>query len=80
MLWSLMRTGALSGRAIVRGVAAPLAAGTAAWLVCLPVRAALPVAGLSVVFAAVYGFGMRLACPKEMRELIAYIPKPWSRR
>ena len=80
MLWSLMRTGALSSRAIVRGVAAPLAAGTAAWLVCLPVRATLPVAVLAVVFAAVYGIGMRLACPNEMRELIAYVPKPWSRR
>lgn len=77
MLWSLRRTGALSRRAIVRGVIAPLAAGAAAWLVCglLPPAASVwSVAGVSALFGITYGLGIWGICPNEMRELVAYIP------
>jgi len=83
MLWALRQTGALSRRAIVRGVVAPLAAGGAAWLVCLagpPAVSVWSVAGVSLIFAAVYGLALRAMCPREMRELIGYIPFPRRKR
>jgi O-antigen/teichoic acid export membrane protein len=83
MLWTLMRTGALSGRAIVRGVVAPFAAGAAAWLACevLPPAASAPsVIGMSLIFAATYALAIRIMCPREMRELISYIPFPGRNR
>jgi O-antigen/teichoic acid export membrane protein len=89
MLWSLWRTGALSGRAIVRSVAAPLAAGAAAWLVCVSVRACglLPPSAsivsagcLVVLFGVTYGLVIRGICPNELRELVAYLPLPNRKR
>jgi PST family polysaccharide transporter len=83
MLGSLLRTGALSGRAIVRGVIAPIAAGALAWLVCEvlpPPTSALPVAGVCLIFAATYGLAIRIMCPHETRELISYIPFPGRNR
>jgi len=83
MLWSLRKTGALSRRAIVRGLAAPLTAGMAAWLVCMampPATSPLPVAGVIVLFGAVYGTVLWGMCPNEMRELAAYIPLPGRKR
>ena len=79
MLWSLVRTGALSASAIVRGVAAPAAAGVAAWLACAPVsrsNSPLAIAGISLLFAAVYGVVIRMLCPREFRELVNYLPLP----
>jgi O-antigen/teichoic acid export membrane protein len=83
MLWSLRRTGAISNRGIVRGIAAPLAAGFAAWLVCeaLPAAASvLSVAYVSLIFAVLYGLVIRAMCPREFRELVAYIPLPGRKR
>jgi O-antigen/teichoic acid export membrane protein len=79
MLWSLTRTAALTPRAIVRGVLAPVAAAAAAWLACAlapPAAAPLSVAGVSVLFAVTYGLAIRILCPREFRELLAYIPLP----
>jgi O-antigen/teichoic acid export membrane protein len=83
MLWTLRRTGALSSRAIVRGVAAPFAAGLAGWLVCAAGPAAASawsVARVSLVFGVTYGLALRTMCPNEMRELISYIPLPGRNR
>jgi O-antigen/teichoic acid export membrane protein len=77
MLRSLRRTGALTSRAIVRGVVAPLAAGMAAWLACglLPRPASVgSIAAVSGLFGVTYGLGMWGMCPHEMRELAAYVP------
>jgi PST family polysaccharide transporter len=76
MLWSLARTGALSARATVRAVLAPIAAGIAAWLVC---RAFSPAVSwwsacrVSVMFGLTYCLIMRVACPAETRELMSYV-------
>jgi O-antigen/teichoic acid export membrane protein len=83
MLWSLRRTGALSNRAIVRGVAAPVAAGIAGWLVCAlapPAVTVLSIARVSLMFGAAYALALRVTCPNEMRELISYIPFPGRSR
>jgi O-antigen/teichoic acid export membrane protein len=87
MLWQLRRTSALSLRAMVHAVGAPLAAAGAAWLVCtaMPHGSMVAVAAVCALFAAVYALALRLACPRELRELIAYLPLPkgiasWSRR
>jgi O-antigen/teichoic acid export membrane protein len=83
MLRSLRRTGAISTGAIVRGVGAPLAGGIAAWLMCGvgPAAASLwSVAWVSAIFAATYGFAMWAICPREVRELAAYIPQLRRRR
>ena len=77
MLWSLTRTGALSPRAIVRGVAAPLAAGLGARLAC---SAAPSPALAAAIFAVTYVSALRIACPREFGELIAYIPWPGRNR
>jgi O-antigen/teichoic acid export membrane protein len=79
MLRSLTRTAALARRAIVRGVLAPLAAAAAAWLACAlapPAASPLSVAGVCVLFGVTYGLAMRILCPREFRELLAYIPLP----
>jgi O-antigen/teichoic acid export membrane protein len=79
MLRSLTRTAALTPRAIVRGVLAPLAAAVIAWLACAaapPAASPLSVAGVSVLFGVTYGFAIRALCPREFRELLAYIPLP----
>jgi len=83
MLWSLRGSGALSSRAIVRGVVAPLAAGAAGWLVCalMPAAASVwEVARVSALFGITYGIALRVMCPNEMRELISYIPIPGRNR
>ncbi len=83
MLWSLRRSAALSSRAIVRGIFAPLVAATAAWLVCAAMPRAdslFSVACVSLVFGSVYGLALRIVCPGETRELISYIPLPGRNR
>jgi O-antigen/teichoic acid export membrane protein len=85
MLWSLRRTGALSDRAMVRGVAAPLAAGAAAWLVCSalpPAASVLSIVYVSILFGLTYFLVVRVTCPAEFRELLSYIPLPasWASR
>jgi O-antigen/teichoic acid export membrane protein len=83
MLRSLVRTRALSARAVVRGVLAPLAAGLAAWLACAAAPAAHSVssiAAIGAIFALTYGIAIRLLCPREFGELIAYIPFPGRSR
>jgi len=85
MLWSLSRTGALALEAVGRGVLVPLGAGAAGWLVCALCRAGafLPpmtsvrsVCGVIVLFSVVYVLVMRGVCPRETRELLAYVPLP----
>ncbi|HUB83245.1 MAG TPA: oligosaccharide flippase family protein [Bryobacteraceae bacterium] len=79
MLWSLVRAGALSPSAIVRGVFAPAAASAAAWLACAAApesNSALAIGGISLLFVASYGLGMRMLCPREFREFVHYLPLP----
>jgi O-antigen/teichoic acid export membrane protein len=79
MLRSLTRTAALSVRAIVRGVLAPLAAAATAWLACAaapPAASALSVAGVSLLFTAAYCLTIYALCPREFRQLLAYLPLP----
>ncbi|HEX3743278.1 MAG TPA: oligosaccharide flippase family protein [Bryobacteraceae bacterium] len=82
MLRSLLSAGALSRRAIVRGVLAPIAAGAAAWLVCTAIPRAHSVgsvAAVGLLFAATYGLAMRALCAREFQELMAYLPVRRSR-
>jgi O-antigen/teichoic acid export membrane protein len=83
MLRSLAQTGALSRRAIVRSILAPLAAGTAARLACalaLAPSSALSAAGVGLLFALAYALAIRALCPHEFREMLAYIPLPGRNR
>ena len=74
MLWSLRKTGALSTRAIVVAVGAPLGVGAAARAACVQ----LPPVWAGLLFAAIYAAGLWLLCPAELRELFGYLP--WRRK
>jgi O-antigen/teichoic acid export membrane protein len=86
LLWmfrSLVRTGALSSRAIVGGVAVPFAAGIAGRVACTavpPAVSVLSIVYIGLLFGVTYGIAIRVMCPAEMRELISYIPFPGRNR
>jgi O-antigen/teichoic acid export membrane protein len=83
MLGALLHSRALSRRAIVRSVLAPLAAGLAGWSACAALPAAssaASVAGVCLLFAGVYAGALRLTCPNEWREMISYLPLPGRNR
>jgi O-antigen/teichoic acid export membrane protein len=83
MLWTLRRTAALSARAMVRGVGAPLAAAVVARAACAmlpPAGSVFTIACVSLIFATIYGLALRITCPNEMRELLSYHPFPGRKR